>query len=363
MVTSAQPSQCQVIRRILAEFGEITGLKINMQKSTISFSPHIPHRLKHWLTSILRMKAAPTGGRYLGMQLYGCRPPRVVFEKVLDSMLQRLQPWMMRFLSLAGRAIVLKSIIQTIPLYLFHVTWVPDWVVEKMDMLARRFLWGSGNQSKGIHYVSWDKVTRSTKEGGLGLYRMATLRNAVAIKRAFQLLQDSHSLWSHVIQVKYKWNGNPWELPNCNSSSMLWKCIEQAMQVARMHCRMQLDDLSMVDVIRSPWLWTVPLSRIPTFINMEQAQLDYNVANCIRQQEWCTETLTRFLPSFWVQQISSKPIPQGNSKKWIWEDEPSGVPRLTNIYRELLPSIADRNQGAWRLVWRLPIFPRVKTFL
>lgn len=60
--------------------------------------------------------------------------------------------------------------------------------------MVQRFIWGNG-QSKGIPLVTWDKVARPKKHGGLGL-RSARMNNVVMLgKQLWGLVQHDEKFW------------------------------------------------------------------------------------------------------------------------------------------------------------------------
>lgn len=48
--------------------------------------------------------------------------------------------------------------------------------------LIKKFLWGSGNEAKKIHWVAWEKIIASKQDGGLGEGSIKTLNIAPLVK-------------------------------------------------------------------------------------------------------------------------------------------------------------------------------------
>ena len=59
---------------------------------------------------------------------------------------------------------------------------LPPKIVKCVDKLNRDFLWGSTKNNKKIHMVSWKKVTKPKKDGGLGL-QAAKEKNIAVLAR------------------------------------------------------------------------------------------------------------------------------------------------------------------------------------
>ena len=59
---------------------------------------------------------------------------------------------------------------------------LPPKVIKCVDKLNRDFLWGSTENNKKIHMVSWKKVTKPKKDEGLGL-QAAKEKNIAVLAR------------------------------------------------------------------------------------------------------------------------------------------------------------------------------------
>nr|KYP44683.1 Putative ribonuclease H protein At1g65750 family [Cajanus cajan] len=81
------------------------------------------------------------------------------FQDLVEKVQQRLSSWRGRLLNKAGRLTLVNSVLTSIPTYNMHIQWLPNQVSEKLDMLARRFLW-SGQDKRGLHLVKWETITQ-----------------------------------------------------------------------------------------------------------------------------------------------------------------------------------------------------------
>ena len=72
--------------------------------------------------------------------------------------------------------------------------------------------------------VSWDKICRPKKSGGLGLRKMKAINSAFLSKLTWKLLHD-HSLWVEQMCAKYPINENFFGAERKHSDSWAWKCI------------------------------------------------------------------------------------------------------------------------------------------
>lgn len=49
----------------------------------------------------------------------------------------------------AGRVTLVKSVLQSMPVYLLSCSWVPKAILDKVKSLFRSFLWGKGDGKRG----------------------------------------------------------------------------------------------------------------------------------------------------------------------------------------------------------------------
>ncbi|KAK1325871.1 hypothetical protein QJS10_CPA01g01735 [Acorus calamus] len=124
---------------------------------------------------------------------------------------------------------------------------------------------------RSVHSICWEVVTANKDYGGLGIQRLPHLCKAVLATLAFRLLLHPTPLCKS-ITLKYGWTGNPWELPKLRNSFAVWRALCQGLQMERPYVRKVPGQLEDIDVIRDPWLSSVPFSRIPTYLNMDQIQ-------------------------------------------------------------------------------------------
>ena len=72
-------------------------------------------------------------------------------------------------LSLVGRTMLIQAYLAAIPSYVMQCTHLPVRILDGIDRVNRNFLLCSTESTNKVHWVGWQKLTRSKEEGGLGL--------------------------------------------------------------------------------------------------------------------------------------------------------------------------------------------------
>nr|KAJ0188028.1 hypothetical protein LSAT_V11C900480580 [Lactuca sativa] len=61
-------------------------------------------------------------------------------------------------LSIGGCLTLLKSVLGSLPLYYFSIFKAHISVIESLEKICRRFLWGGTDKKRKILWVAWPKV-------------------------------------------------------------------------------------------------------------------------------------------------------------------------------------------------------------
>lgn len=85
-------------------------------------------------------------------------------------------------------------------------TATPSTHAQKMDQIVRIFFWDHDNQTRKMHPIGWEKLTRTRKEGGLGTRKSKEHNQALLLKRVWHLQHNQHSIWKKMCDDKYLLN-------------------------------------------------------------------------------------------------------------------------------------------------------------
>lgn len=71
---------------------------------------------------------------------------------------------------MAGKIILIKSVLNAIPTYLFSILKAPPKVVKDIKISLRSFLWNDNVWGrKKIPLLAWDKICHPKELGGVGI--------------------------------------------------------------------------------------------------------------------------------------------------------------------------------------------------
>ena len=86
--------------------------------------------------------------KYLGASLTESTIKQVSWKDLLDKLKQKLNLWTFQALNFPSKLILVKSVLQAMPLYLFSVLAAPKSVIKQIRNIQRNFLWGGGDYHK-----------------------------------------------------------------------------------------------------------------------------------------------------------------------------------------------------------------------
>lgn len=87
----------------------------------------------------------------------------------MDKVKFKLSVWHSKFNSMAGKVILIKSVMAFIPTYIMQCFTLPVATCSEFDRININFLWGSSEDQRTIHDLNWDTVTCPKNKGVLGI--------------------------------------------------------------------------------------------------------------------------------------------------------------------------------------------------
>ncbi|XP_019179053.1 PREDICTED: uncharacterized protein LOC109174263 [Ipomoea nil] len=160
---------------------------------------------------------------YLGCPVYIGRKKCIYFASAIDKVKAKCLSWQRRVPSKGGKAVLISSVLQAIPLHLFAACAPPKQVVRDLERCFASFFW---KQSRGAqyHWSSWKTLSLPKKEGGVGFLDLdLDLMVRAASAKLWLKFHTEHTLWSDFIRAKYCRRVHPVAKVARYSNSHTWK--------------------------------------------------------------------------------------------------------------------------------------------
>jgi hypothetical protein len=161
--------EAETLRDILSLFSKATGMQINDRKSSLTtFLLSEEEELAHYTFFPFERRALDDGLKYLGFNLKPNDYRKEDWKWLLKKLDKRLNTWSHRWLSRAGRLVLVKSVLEAIPVYWMSLSWIPKGILDAARKLSSKFLWSGKKESHVIPWVRWEKIATPKALGGWG---------------------------------------------------------------------------------------------------------------------------------------------------------------------------------------------------
>ena len=191
------------IENILYSFQCFSGLTVNYEKSAITAIG----KEDEWTAraaNMLKCKVVHLPIIYLGIPLGANMNNKASWQPIVDRIQQRLAAWKASTLSRAGKLVLIKAVLSSLPVYYLSLFKMPKKVALEINKIQRRFLWSSKHNSKTTALVKWEIVQKPKKEGGLGVGDLVIKNAALLFKWWWRFACEEGAAWRSVILSIYE---------------------------------------------------------------------------------------------------------------------------------------------------------------
>jgi hypothetical protein len=219
------------VASILHNYHRGSGQLVNKQKSAIFFSDNCQTEDRTAVHDSLGIETEALGEKYLGLPTSAGKVSDGVFEYIPGRIRQFIAGWGGNLLSCAGREVLIKANAQAVPTYPMGCFRLPAPICKKMKTYISNYWWGSSIDSHKIHWLKWDRLTDSKKNGGVGFRDMPMFNQAMLGKQGWGLLTRPDALCTRVLKGKYYPNTSFLAATRTRKSSETWRAIRHGRQV------------------------------------------------------------------------------------------------------------------------------------
>lgn len=373
---------CQGIKIILNLFEILSGLKINYNKSLLFTSPKDASKSEQW-ANLIGCKLGSWPLQYLGAPLGLSIKRKLFWAPLVNKVRSKLAGWKCRTLNKSGRAVLIKSTLNTIPSYWFNLFRAPKNITSQLEQIKRRFFWQEinekGETQRKLHFISWNKLVLPKELGGIGLADIEKRNLASLTKLRWKFCHNRSSMWRKVLIGKYGAKSIINNINNIHSqrnlSPIMYSIQKAYVDLAPRHTRVSeirwnMKDGSEVEFWHDWWnergilahiFQNLYILAIHKFSTVKEVQSRWPM---IRENE--LSFWTRALSPIERQEvtvlndiISNVELTEGKDElKWGTHIGPFNT---STFYKQILEDGND--QGPWNLLWKQKIPPKIKWFL
>lgn len=132
---------------------------------------------------------------YLGCPIFYARRKIDYFQGLIKKILDKLQSWKGKLLSIGGRAVLISHVLQSVPIHFLLAVNPHSCVINKLHKIFAQFFWSNSVGGKGRHWAFQDTLSLPCEEGGLGFISLHDVSKALFCKLWWNF-RTKPTLWS-----------------------------------------------------------------------------------------------------------------------------------------------------------------------
>ncbi|XP_060974510.1 uncharacterized protein LOC133039622 [Cannabis sativa] len=141
-----------VVLECINEYGSWSGQQLNVQKFAYIFSGIMARDTQLEIVDRLGFRKLGTEDKFLGNPILWTKSKVKDFEFLKEKILSKIEGWRCKLLSQAGRATLIRTVAQSIPLYSMSSFLLPKWI-------------GEGDEDRYLALVEWDALCLPVDQG------------------------------------------------------------------------------------------------------------------------------------------------------------------------------------------------------
>jgi len=365
----ADENQTNVLKNILTTYETASGQAISLPKSEIFCSRNVPDLLKQTITDILGVQVVLGTGKYLVLPSMIGRNRNATFAFIKDRIWQKINSWSGKCLSKAGREVMIKYVLQAIPSYVMSIFRLPTTLVDSIEKMMNSFWWGHGRSSqRGIHWMSWEKLSAPKMHGGMGFKDLSAFNLAMLGKQGWKFIAEPDSLVARIFKARYFPNGSFLTARIGHNPSYVWRSILGARFIVRGGAKWSIGSGATIPILNEPWLPNGECIRSDIPGAHFVAHFNINSLMNLHAKSWNELAVRQVFSVDIANKILHTPlIPQVDADRIIWKAERNGRYSVRSAYRPCVSELVDSSHlwrpGYWTGIWNLQVPPKVKNLI
>jgi hypothetical protein len=250
----ATSSSMEALRSVLRKYEVSSGQKVNYTKSSIFFGKSCEEEARQELKNIIGIGCEALSEKYLGLPTVVGRSKGGAFKSLTDRSRGKVSGWKGQGLSKAGKEVLVKSVLQSVSTYAMGCFQLNKGQCNSLKYIASRFWWGAADGQRKVHWVGWDRMCESKRDGGMGFRNYEVFNQALLAKQAWRMAINPDSLCSRVLQARYFKNGDFLNAKCPKRASYTWRSILHGRELLKEGLIWRIGDGQKVRVWSDNWI-------------------------------------------------------------------------------------------------------------
>ncbi|WOG89983.1 hypothetical protein DCAR_0209224 [Daucus carota subsp. sativus] len=359
----ADTTEASKVIELLNIYEKASGQKINNDKSSVFFSSNVIQYNRQDICQVLQMGEADEHCKYLGLPNIIGRNKTAILGFLKEKVHTRIRSWDGKFIARSGKEILVKSVVQALPVYAMNVFLLPMEINRDIEKRLTRFWWNSKQASGSqINWMSWERLEKHKSVGGMGFRNFRDFNLAMLGKQGWRFLTNPDSLVSRLYKARYFADGDFLNSSIGHNPSFIWRSIVEAKQILRDGVRWRVGSGKDINIVGQPWL----IDKQNPFITTMTPAIDGGKVSalfCTDRKEWDMDVIKDVFNRRDQKCILDiKLDAASNEDVLFWNLERSGEYSVKSAYNMLQRQKgawgAEDNFNVWQALWRLKVPPK-----
>lgn len=193
--------------------------------------------------------------------------------------------WKSNSLNLAGRTVLVNSMITALPSYVMKTTHLLLSICYETEEITWNFLWGVNSIGRNkLHKVAWNNVCYEKSRVGLGIRHLREGNKDFMLKNAWGLISDKDSLWAKAIRSKYKCGSGT--IPNIvvhHNASNFWRGIVNVKNHLHEGLIWHVNNRDKVRFWRDRWIWGIDCLEYYLNVSLSSEERDAKIVVFVQE--------------------------------------------------------------------------------
>ncbi|PIM97453.1 hypothetical protein CDL12_30077 [Handroanthus impetiginosus] len=229
-------------------------------------------------------------------------------------------------------------------------------VLNKLEKVFNRFLWGDYGGHRTLHWAKWDDISYKYGEGGFGVRKMKDVVDSFSCKLWWRF-RNQNSFWAKFLKAKYIEDDSSLDYPIPAASSAAWRRLNKWKTVTDSHIYWKLGRGN-VSFWKDHWCGMGALNNLvdnPHDLNSLVSEYWDDTG------QWNVEKLSLNLPAQLVDAVLEVTFVQESKDTPIWKLSPHGNFTLSSIW-DVLRTKPEMN-SLLKDIWLPFISPTISIFM
>ncbi|KAG8485814.1 hypothetical protein CXB51_019151 [Gossypium anomalum] len=325
----------RVVRDVIREYELVSGQRVNFEKSLIYFGANVESNFKENIVNLLGVRVALNPEKYLGLPMMVGQKKTWAFSNFADRFRKRVEGWSLRYLSIYGKEVFIKSVLQAIPLYVTQCFLMSKSLYRKLEGIMNKFWWTGNKTSKGIHWSRWELLCKPKDVGGMGFKNLFLFSKAFLAKQVWRILSHLNCLLAKFLKARYHPYSDILSVKIGSYPLFTWRSICNARELIVNGILWRVGNGTRINIWNDPWL----PGRENNRISVQRIMPNWTTVNQLIEYEtntWNNELVHNIVEADTLARIFSIPISRGSSEDiMVWKYEGSGEYTVKSRYRVL----------------------------